>query len=320
LEQLNRDSYSAINLIFSILQTNFALSRGMKDADMVTQQGGFALRGAENPEIPVLLSVPHAGRDYPQQLLDKLRVNPSELIRLEDRYADRLVQHAISQGITAIIASKPRAWIDLNRNEQDIDTAMVKDWPHDARAVPSAKSRGGLGLIPRRLPGCGELWKCRHLFSEVETRINDTYRPFHAAINRILEDMHRQFGVAILLDIHSMPPLHSHQGWNRAEFVVGDRFGQSAGSRYAQSIISVLAARDFKVALNHPYPGDQLLKRHGRPENGIHAIQIEIDRSLYLDELLREPTSNVPMIGSTISEIAFAVSDQAGCTFAQAAE
>lgn len=281
---------------------------------------GFALHRLERPTIPILLSVPHAGRDYPEELLEKLRVSPVELVRLEDRYADRLVQHAVSQGITAIIASKPRAWIDLNRDEKDIDTGMFRDWPSNATVEPSGKSRGGLGLIPRRLSGCGELWKSPHAFSEISARIDRTYRPYHDAIAQTLEGFHRQFGVAILLDIHSMPPLNPQHGWKQAQFVVGDRFGRSAAARFSECIISVLMARKFNVALNHPYPGDQMLQRHGRPGQGIHAIQIEIDRSLYLDELLREPTPAVQTMGNLISEIAFAVAEQAGWNFAEAAE
>jgi N-formylglutamate amidohydrolase len=222
--------------------------------------------------------------------------------------------------MTAIIAHRARAWIDLNRAEQDIDPMMVRGAADVAVIEPSAKTRGGLGLIPRRLSGCGELWNDPHDPDEVETRLRSYHRPYHLAVEQYLQQMRARFGVAILLDIHSMPPLSRQQGWNNAAVVVGDRFGKSATARYSETILAMVRGRKLEAALNHPYPGDYMLRRHGNPQNNIHAIQIEIDRSLYLDELLREPSNALTSITGLISDIAFALSDQCGLQLPVAAE
>jgi N-formylglutamate amidohydrolase len=285
-----------------------------------TDDCGFSLHNEVAPVFPILLSVPHAGREYPEALLNKLRVSPDELVRLEDRYADRLVQPAIASGITAIVAHRARAWIDLNRAEQDIDQEMVRGPAEAANNEPSAKTRGGLGLIPRRLSGCGELWNGLHDPDEVETRLKSYHRPYHAVVEHCLKQMRTRFGVAILLDIHSMPPLSRQQGWNKATIVVGDRFGKSAIARYSETILAIARGRRLEAALNHPYPGDYILRRHGDPQRNIHAIQLEVDRSLYLDELLREPSPALGTIAGYISDIAFALTDQCGWQLAVAAE
>jgi N-formylglutamate amidohydrolase len=281
---------------------------------------GFSLFHCEAPQSPILLSVPHAGRDYSPALLEKARVRPAELVRLEDRYADRLAQQAIANGTSAIIARHPRAWLDLNRAEKDLDREMIRGVPAEAAYQPSAKTRGGLGLVPRRLSGCGELWKSMHDHAEIEQRLQSFYRPYHSHIDHILRQMRELFGFAILLDIHSMPPLHRQYGWNLAQWVIGDRFGQSAASDHAETIRAVLSANRMEVALNHPYPGDHILKMHGDPAHNIHAIQIEVDRSLYLDELLREPSHGLSAIGAIINEIVFALAQTAQWPMAEAAE
>jgi N-formylglutamate amidohydrolase len=285
----------------------------------LANEGGFSLYHVESPAFPVLLSVPHAGREYPQALIDKLRVAPDELIRLEDRYADRLIQHAISAGVSAITAHRARAWIDLNRAENDVDHEMVKG-STAGQFEPSAKSRGGLGLIPRRLSGCGDLWSQPLNADDLALRIASDYRPYHTAIEQCLEAMRAKFGMAILLDIHSMPPLHKHRGMRGGQLIVGDIFGKSAGARYSEMIIAIGRNHNLEVALNHPYPGDYMLRRHGKPHRNIHAIQVEIDRSLYLDELLREPAPSLGAIAAIVTEIAFAVSEESGRDMAVAAE
>ncbi len=292
----------------------------MQKGDSVQQrpnERGFSLHNIESPAFPILLSVPHAGRDYPPQILEKLRVPSEELIRLEDRHADRLVQKSIAQGMTAIIAHRARAWIDLNRAENDVDNDMVLGCDKANTYAPSAKTRGGLGLIPRRLSGCGELWGSAHDPKDIASRISSYHAPYHHAIDACLSAMQARFGIAILLDIHSMPPLSRQHGWNPAKIVIGDRFGKSASSRYSETIMVIAKERKVDAALNHPYPGDHILTRHGKPHKNIHAIQVEIDRTLYLDELLREPSHGLSSMVSFINDIALALLDQ--CNWGQLA-
>jgi N-formylglutamate amidohydrolase len=284
-----------------------------------TDRKGFSLYNSDQPAFPILLSVPHAGRIYSPTLLDHLRVLPEELVRLEDRYADRLVQNAIAAGMPAIIAHQARAWIDLNRAEDDIDPDMILG-RNRSDCVPSAKARGGLGLIPRRLGGCGELWRGPHDWADVEQRIQADYRPYHLHIETTLKQMRDRFGVAILLDVHSMPPLSEWNKESQPRIVVGDRYGKSAQAIYAETIMDVVRQHGIAPALNHPYPGDHMLRRHGQPQRNIHAIQLEVDRSLYLDDLLRELGPGLADITGLLSDIAFALNDQAAGKLAVAAE
>lgn len=286
------------------------------------QTAAFSLYNMDIPNIPVLLSVPHAGRDYPLELLANLRVPPAELLRLEDRYADRLIKPAIASGCPAIVAHRARAWIDLNRAETDIDAGMVSGSGASLDAALSSKARGGLGLFPRRLQACGELWRHPMERTDLERRIAQVHAPFHCAVADILRAMHARFGVAVLLDVHSMPPIAVSAAQKLPpQIVVGDRFGRSAASVYAEQVISRAQAAGLKASLNAPYSGDYTLQRHGNPGRGLHALQLEVDRSLYLDSALREPTAGLQSLAAFVQAIVSDLADQAmGNSFAEAAE
>jgi N-formylglutamate amidohydrolase len=286
----------------------------------------FTVHNAEALAWPVLLSVPHAGRNYPAELVANLRVPPADLLRLEDRYADRLVQSALSAGFATIIAHSPRGWIDLNRAEDDIDLGMFRQLDPPLTANPSAKTRGGLGLVPRRLQGCGELWRHPWRGEDVKSRITQVHRPFHEQVATILAAMRDRFGIAILLDVHSMPPIPPRAMAVRdvaviPQIVVGDRFGRSAASIFAELVLAHVRSKSHESALNNPYPGDFILSRHGQPHRGIHAIQLEVDRSLYLDSVLRDPGEGLGATARMVQDIAALLADEAmGSAFAQAAE
>jgi N-formylglutamate amidohydrolase len=272
---------------------------------------GFSSWGTEQFSVPVLLSVPHAGRDYPGHIFDALRLPPAALVRLEDRYADLLTRRCVALGYPVIMAHRARAWIDLNRDEQDIDADMVQGASRADYPAPGIKQRGGLGLIPRRLSGVGDLWKRQFTLDEVEHRITSFHRPYHQAIADHLERMRQQFGVAILLDLHSMPPIRSDVAVPAPQFVVGDRFGKSAASQYAELLMARVQAQGFKVALNHPYAGEYILRRHARPRANVHAIQLEVDRSLYLDSALRQPGAGLDRLRALMPALVNALADEA---------
>ncbi|MEY3633903.1 MAG: hypothetical protein RLZZ61_313 [Pseudomonadota bacterium] len=276
-----------------------------------TDIDGFASWGTETPSVPVLLTVPHAGRDYPSELLGAMRLPPAALLRLEDRYADVLTRRSVQLGYPVIMAHRARAWIDLNRDEQDIDTEMVQGALRSDYPPPGVKQRGGLGLIPRRLPGEGELWRRQFTLDEVKHRILSFHRPYHEKVAEVLKQMQRRFGVAILLDLHSMPPIQGMNFSPAPQFVIGDCFGKSAASRYAELLMTRLQVQGFKVALNHPYAGAYILRRHAHPRANIHAIQLEIDRSLYLDPDLRHPGAGFDRMNIMISALVASLADEA---------
>jgi N-formylglutamate amidohydrolase len=234
------------------------------------------------PDSPVVVSVPHAGRDYPLPLRAAAAVPVASMLALEDRHADALATVARIDE-TVFIQRRARAWIDLNRAEDERDP-VIDD---GARPIPAGaaatKLRSGLGLIPRRAAPGVAIWKRRLADDEVRQRIAQDHRPYHDAIAEALAAAHGRFGAALLLDVHSMPPL---PGNGAARIVIGDRFGRSASGQLVNRIEAAIAASGHHAALNAPYPGGHILSRHGRPAHQIHAIQIEIDRRLYLDSSL----------------------------------
>jgi len=259
--------------------------------------------GPAQPAFPVVLSIPHAGRDYPYDI-DKYCQFPSyQLLCLEDRYADLLADHAWRAGYSGLVARTPRAIIDLNRAEYDLDPAMLTT-PTGPPALLSVKARGGLGLIPRRTAGLGELWRRRFTPAEVEARITGHHRPYHQALGALVQQAMDQFGTALLLDVHSMPPLPSTSGQQAPQIVIGDRFGGSAAPMLTEIACATATQAGFRVALNAPYAGGHILDRHGRRDDGIHALQIEVDRQLYLDAALSEPGAGIDRIKALIAGIA----------------
>lgn len=288
----------------------------------VLSEPGFDLYGPAIPDRPVILSVPHAGRAYPPELLAQARVQAQQLRRLEDRWVDLLAYPLIERGFCVLVARAPRAMIDLNRHEREIDPAMVSGVPREASLQASAKLRGGLGLIPRRLPGAHDLWHRPLRWAEVQRRIDTIHRPYHDALARMMLAARDAFGHAILIDLHSMPPLPPPTAGQVAPgLVLGDRFGRSASGRLTSLAAEVAAGYDVAAAQNHPYAGDHMIDRHGRPDRGMHAIQVEIDRALYLDATLDRPGPGVARMGALVTALAEALAvELPRAVYAMAAE
>lgn len=221
----------------------------------------------------MLLSVPHAGRDYPDWLVELSVHGRPSLETLEDPLVDRLVWRALGKGVGAVIARAPRAAVDCNRAEDDTDPASFSG---HRPGTASARARGGLGIVPSRTSAHGKLWRRAITWGELERRLEEAYRPYHRALEKQLELLLDRHGCALLLDCHSMPP-------SRARPVVfGDRYGRSAAPWLTSKAIAVAARCGFSAASNDPFAGGHILDRHGRPHAGVHALQIELDRRCYL--------------------------------------
>ena len=252
----------------------------------------FTLLAPNPSSIPVLIAVPHAGRAYSPSLVEHMRNPGLAAIRLEDRYVDKLAERiCAATGAGLLIAQAPRAMIDLNRACDDIDWDMfARGAPEGLGSYePGRRARSGLGLIPRRLPGIGELWKRRHEEADLADRISQIHEPYHACLSQQLDALHERWGSALLIDLHSMPPLPRQGGQFPPDFVLGDRFGASCSGSLVASTFAYFAAASRPVAHNRPYAGGYVLERHARPEAGINAFQIEIDRTRYLDSRMSEP-------------------------------
>ena len=287
----------------------------------------YTLRRPRPLPIPILIAVPHAGRDYPLPLLRRMRHPDSAPLRLEDRLVD-LVADAVAHetGAALLIAHTPRAMIDLNRSPDDVDWEMIAGRAASLRPRLAAgrRARSGLGLVPRRLPGLGELWTGQLTRSELAERIESVHQPYHTALGRTLETMRDRWGAALLIDMHSMPPLGPKTGEEAAaDFVIGDRFGGSCESRLVMAGFDQFDAAGVRSAHNRPYAGGYVLDRHGAPGRGINAMQLEICRAAYLDGEMRAPGAGLPDVVDIVIGLVRRLADElAGSTgsLAEAAE
>jgi N-formylglutamate amidohydrolase len=278
-------------------------------AEPKVPEPGFRRMGPEKPDSPIVISVPHAGRAYSADLLKASRLSRAKLETLEDRLVDRLVWRAVADGAVAIVADVPRAEIDLNRDEREIDPNMIVPMPRSSAVIQSPRSRGGLGLIPTRIAGSGAIWRQRIQAGEMERRIEQVHRPYHAAVAEALDQARARFGAAVLIDCHSMPP-RAETG-AEARIILGDRHGTSIAPELAETAEQAVSEAGFGVARNAPYAGGHITARHGRPSEGIHALQIEIDRSFYLDVELREPGPDFDRVARLIAAVAKALAARA---------
>ncbi|MBN8501153.1 MAG: N-formylglutamate amidohydrolase [Sphingomonadales bacterium] len=276
----------------------------------------FSLTAPQPSVLPIVVAVPHAGRAYPEAVLQQMRNPGFATLRLEDRYVDRLGEGiARSTGAALLVAHAPRAMIDLNRAIDDVDWGMfVRSEPSERSVSPAGlRARNGLGLIPRRIPGLGELWKRRHDETELLARIAAIHDPYHAVLAAQLSQIRMRWGAALLIDLHSMPPLGRRGSSNAPEFVVGDRFGASCDGALVASCFSYFNETARIAAHNRPYAGGYVLDRHAAPASGIYAIQLEIDRSSYLDERLAEPgpgfESMIELLTGLVRRLASEVAD-----------
>ena len=230
--------------------------------------------------LPLLLSIPHSGRAYPGWLVRDAVGGVAALEALEDPLVDRLVWRALASGVGAVIARAPRAAIDSNRAPDEVDPGVVIGAPEPL----SPRARAGLGIIPGRTARHGHLWRRPINAAELDRRIAIAHVPYHAAIERALDRLAIAHGGALLLDCHSMPTRRGP-----AELVIGDRHGISASRDITDAAARIARASGWSVALNLPYAGGHVIERHGRPAEGIHALQLEIDRSCYLGPDGRTP-------------------------------
>ncbi len=274
-----------------------------------TEPSGYARLGQIGAPTPLVIAVPHAGRFYPAEMLEAVRLPLAALETIEDRYADLLITDAVAAGAVAIVARMARAYVDLNRDEREIDPQLLSDSPGPGDIILSPKVSGGLGVIPSRIAAGGAIWKRTLSTAEVEARMAAVHRPYHAAIAAALDDAQATHGMAILIDCHSMPALIGRGV--TPQLVVGDRHGRSAGPRIAEIAAEAARHAGLIVARNHPYAGGHTLDRHGRPRGGRHAIQIEIDRSLYLDIDRMSPGAGLARARQVVAAIAAALEDEA---------
>ena len=264
--------------------------------------------------LPVLLSVPHSGRDYPDWLVDSASAGQPALASLEDPLVDRLVWRALQRGCGAVIARAPRAAVDCNRAEDDVDPSVV-DGPRRGRVT--ARARGGLGIVPSRTQAHGFLWRRPITPGQLDERLDQAHRPYHQAIEQQLGLIVERFGCALLIDCHSMPPPPG----GTPPVVIGDGRGRTADEWVSREAIDVARRSGFEAALNEPFAGGHVIDRHAWPARNVHALQLEVDRRCYLAEDLREPGPGFDRTAAFIDTLAVELGEALlGRQYATAAE
>ena len=258
----------------------------------MTERELFEVLEPASQRIPFVFNSPHSGRSYPQAFLDQSRLDALAIRRSEDHYVDELFQNATFLGAPLLLAHFPRAFLDVNREPYELDPRMF-DGPVPPHAnISSMRVAGGLGTVPRLVAENMEIYRSRFPVEEALTRIETIYKPYHATLRKLIARTHVQFGLSVLIDCHSMPGnVHLPGSAQRPDFIIGDRYGTSAAAELSRMAVDLLQELGYTVARNKPYAGGFITEHYGRPSRGLHALQIEINRGLYVDEttLVRKP-------------------------------
>ena len=234
---------------------------------------------------PLIYASPHSGRLYPMEMMAASSLDADAIRRSEDAFVDELIRPATEHGAVVISARVARAYVDVNREPYELDQAMFEDeLPVFARGR-SPRVAAGLGAIARIVAEGQEIYARKLTFAEATARIEAVHRPYHTALGRLIEEASAQFGRAVLIDFHSMPSAAAGGSDGRGcDIVLGDRFGGACAPGVSRMVEECLKGLGYRVARNVPYAGGYTTEHYGRPSRGVHALQIEIDRGLYLDE------------------------------------
>jgi N-formylglutamate amidohydrolase len=233
-------------------------------------------------ETPIVFDSPHSGSRYPRKFLEASRLDPMTLRRSEDCFVDELVVPCVAIGSPLLRARFPRAYLDVNREPYELDPQMFEGRLPDFANTRSLRVAAGLGAIPRVVGDAQPIYRGPIPVAEGLARIAALHRPYHARLAALLERARERFGFAILLDCHSMPSSSVDGGG--CDIVLGDRFGSSAAGWVLDTLEQSLRDSGLGVRRNKPYAGGYITERHGAPTQGRHAVQIEINRALYMDE------------------------------------
>jgi N-formylglutamate amidohydrolase len=260
--------------------------------------------------VPFVFNVPHAGAVYPSALLAESRLDAVALRRSEDAFVDELFGPVVGLGAPLMAARFPRAFLDLNREPYELDPRMF-----DGRLPPFANTRsmrvaGGLGTIPRIVADGQEIYRGRIPVDDALRRIEWLYKPYHRMLRQLIHRTARAFGHAVLIDCHSMPSTSvSRDEGAKADIVLGDRYGTSCVPVIVEVIEATLRAQGYMVSRNKPYAGGFITEHYGNPAVGLHAIQLEINRAIYMDERRYERSASFPRLAADLEQLADRLAD-----------
>ncbi|PWB64319.1 MAG: N-formylglutamate amidohydrolase [Bradyrhizobiaceae bacterium] len=265
----------------------------------------FEILEPAEARAPVVFNSPHSGRVYPPAFLATARLDLGALRRSEDTFVDELVAGVVTRGHPLMRVHFPRCYVDVNREPYELDPRMF-----DGRLPPFANTRsmrvaGGLGTVARVVGDAQEIYDQRIPVDDALRRIEGLYKPYHRALRRLLTRVHRDFGAAVLVDCHSMPSTAGGKDERpRADVVLGDRYGTSCVAAVADIVEATFRTLGYAVSRNKPYAGGFITEHYGNPAGGLHAVQIEINRALYMDERRYERSTSFARVAADIETIA----------------
>ena len=270
--------------------------------DLVTE--AYRLLRPTRAVGPVLFASPHSGRDYPQAFLDQALLDPAEIRSSEDAFVDQLFDCAPGLGAPLLVARAPRAYLDLNRAADELDPAVIDGV---TRAPHNPRVSSGLGVIPRVVAGGRAIYRGKLSLAQAQDRIHRFWHPYHQALSALIDETRATFGQAVLIDCHSMPheaiEAHTRPGQPRPQVVLGDRYGVAAGREVMDRIEAAFASAGLRVGRNAPFAGAYVTQAYGRPLRGVHVVQVEIDRALYMDEARVAPLAGFANFRAVIAGV-----------------
>lgn len=264
----------------------------------------YVLCRPERQTSNVIFASPHSGRDYPSEFLAQVLPDRLLIRSSEDAFVDRLFDMVPGLGAPLLTARAPRAYIDLNRAADELDPAVIEGI---VRAPLNPRVSSGLGVIPRVVAGGRAIYRGKLSLAEAEARLRQHWHPYHATLGALVEETRTSFGEAVLIDCHSMPheaiEAHARSGQSRPEVVLGDRFGAAAGREVVDRLEAAFANAGLRVARNAPFAGAYVAQAYGRPLRGVHVVQVEIDRALYMDEARVSPLPGFATFRASIGRV-----------------
>jgi N-formylglutamate amidohydrolase len=265
----------------------------------------FLVTRPTTTRAPFVWCSPHSGRVYPQAFLNTTRLDPLSLRKSEDCYVDDLISKVPSLGVPLLCAQFPRAYLDVNREPYELDPILFQEPMPDFANTQSARVIGGIGTIPRIVADGENIYAGPISLAAAFQRIELLYKPYHAALSSLLDETFQTFGVAVLIDCHSMPSaLMAQSNATRPDFVLGDRFGAACDPTLTAFVKNALQRHGYHIQLNRPYAGGYITEHYGRPLRGIHALQIEMNRGLYVDERTMKPTPGFISLQANLMNLA----------------
>jgi N-formylglutamate amidohydrolase len=258
--------------------------------------------------VPLVFNSPHSGHFYPRRFLALSRLDQRAIRRSEDLMVDVLFSGVVELGAPLMRAVYPRAYLDVNREPYELDPKMFAGELPAFANVRSLRVAGGLGTIPRVVSDTEDIYGAPLTVEEGLHRINAIYRPYHDALRRLLAETHVAFGLAVLVDCHSMPSsVRGAAIRARPDFVLGDRFATSCMPELMEAAAETLTGLGYSVSRNKPYAGGFITEHYGRPDQGLHALQVEVNRALYMDEERLEPHGGLPALKRDLTRLAAAL-------------